>query len=177
MANYANIIPTDMSNGNGVRVSIFFSGCTLHCKNCFNKALWDFNYGKEFTNETLNEILKLLSPRHISGLSVLGGEPLQNVIDVAILCSTVKAKYPNKDIWLWTGFTMDDIFKMMNEIEDKTILESLQVLLSNVDYIVAGPFVDEKKDLTLKFRGSSNQHIYQRTSPYGQIQSDWELIE
>lgn len=145
--NYANIKPVDISNGTGVRVSLFVSGCTHRCKGCFNREAWDFNYGQEFTTDTFNHIIDLLKPDYISGLSLLGGEPLENANYwlVVSLVGAVKYLYPHKTIWLYTGYKWEDIkhFSIFNYI----------------DVVVDGEFKEELKDISLNFRGSSNQRI------------------
>ena len=147
--NYAKINSMDIANGDGIRVSIFFSGCVHHCKNCFNKELWNFNYGKKFTDETLEAVKKALSPQYIKGLSVLGGEPFnQDAEQFFKFIKEIKETYPDKTIWVWTGYKFKDI-------------QNADVL-NYIDYIVDGRFVESKKDLTLRFRGSSNQHIWHK---------------
>lgn len=149
--NYAKINSMDIANGDGIRVSIFFSGCVHHCKNCFNKELWDFNYGKKFTNETTETVRQALSPRYIKGLSVLGGEPFnQDAGEFFEFIKEIKTSYPEKDIWVWTGYSFKDV-------EKADVLEY-------IDYIIDGRFIEEKKDLTLRFRGSSNQHIWHKVN-------------
>ena len=145
--NYSSIRQLDIANGPGCRVSIFVSGCEHRCKNCFNPETWNFNYGKEFTDETLHLILELLKPKHISGLSILGGEPLhprnrQSTLDLVKL---VRAYAPGKSVWLWTGYLWEDV------AED--------LIGSGIDVVVDGKFVEELKDLRLKYRGSSNQRV------------------
>ena len=149
--NYADIKQYDVANGPGVRVSLFVSGCTHCCKGCFNEEAWDFNYGNPFTKEQSDLILKYLAPDYVAGLSVLGGEPLepQNFGEVTKLLRQVKETYPDKNIWLYTGYLFDQIVK--NKDYDE--------LLSFLDYLVDGEFEEENKKLTLAFRGSSNQRI------------------
>lgn len=147
--NYANIKTFDISNGAGVRVSLFVSGCTRHCKECFNEEAWDFNYGKKFTYETMDYILNLLRSTFIDGLSVLGGEPFEpdNVKTVYEIIKRVKEVYPKKDIWVWSGYTFE------------YLKEYYAYLFEYIDVLVDGPFIVEEKDITLRFRGSSNQRI------------------
>ena len=154
---YGTIKKSDIANGTGVRVSLFVSGCTHHCKGCFNEETWNFMYGQEFTKETEEEILKLLSPSYVSGLSLLGGEPLEFVNQQALLpfLEEVKRRYPEKTIWCYTGYLFEkDILTHMVPKWKITgrILELLDVL-------VDGPFIEEQKDITLLFRGSSNQRL------------------
>ena len=145
--NYAKIKPVDVANGEGVRVSLFVSGCSHHCKGCFNSELWDYDAGEEFNGEVLIDILQACSPSHIAGLSLLGGEPLDpnNLKLTLLLCRKFKQVYPNKTIWCYTGYEWDRI-KHLD-------------ILKYVDVLVDGKFVQELKDPRLKFRGSSNQRI------------------
>ena len=155
--NYGTIKPTDIANGEGVRVSLFVSGCTHHCPGCFNYVTWDFNYGKPFTKETEDEILNLLSRNYIDGLSLLGGEPMEpcNQRCLVNLVDRFKEKYPNKTLWIYTGYTYDEDLipggKAYCEVTDK--------ILDQCDVMVDGEFVESLKDISLKFRGSSNQRI------------------
>lgn len=155
--NYATIKKTDVANGPGIRVSLFVSGCTHGCKGCFNQEAWDFAYGQEFTPDTMEEILKALSPSYIRGLSVLGGEPLepQNRKQVLQILRTVKEFYPDKDIWCYTGYTYEtDLCKWIEEGDEGTA-----EILSLLNVLVDGEFVEERKNLKLKFRGSENQRL------------------
>lgn len=154
---YADIKVADVANGLGVRVSLFVSGCNHHCKGCFNEDAWNFNYGKEFTEETIEEIIKDLDNPYISGLSLLGGEPLEyeNQKGILPLVKRVKEVYPDKNIWCYTGFTFDrDVINGMCNKWDET-----KELVSYIDVIVDGKFEEDKKSLSLKFRGSKNQRI------------------
>ncbi len=148
--NYATLKKFDIANGPGVRVSLFVSGCRHHCKNCFNKEAWDFNFGRPFTEETENEILTELKKSHITGLSLLGGEPFEpeNRSALISLLKKVKKQFPQKDIWCYTGFT----FEQLTDDDAKE-------LLSLIDVLVDGKFVEELKGADLIFRGSSNQRI------------------
>ena len=154
---YATIKKMDIANGPGVRVSIFVSGCRHHCKGCFNEEAWDFNYGTEFTEDTINEILEALKPNYITGLSLLGGEPFEKENQAALveLTNRVREVYPDKTIWAYSGFLFD------KQIRDKmcTMWEETPKLLKNVDILVDGKFEEENKDPKLFFRGSSNQRI------------------
>ena len=153
--NYADIKEVDIQDGEGVRVSLYVSGCHFHCKGCHNKEAWDFNYGKKFTDETIDRIVNLLDKNYITGLSILGGEPLEPVNQQGLvkLVKTVKDKFPNKNIWCWTGYDFEkDIFgKMYKEFA------FTKELLENIDIIVDGQFEEENKLVDLKFRGSTNQ--------------------
>jgi len=155
--NYADIKIADVANGKGVRVSIFVSGCNHHCKGCFNSQAWDFNYGNEFTEKEIDKIIKELDHSYVSGLSILGGEPLeyQNQKGLLPLVKKVKEKFPEKDIWCYTGYSYDkDVLGNMFENWPES-----KELMSYIDVLVDGKFEEDKKDLNLKFRGSSNQRI------------------
>ncbi len=155
--NFAKIKKCDVANGTGVRVSLFVSGCTHHCKNCFNKEAWDFQYGNEFTEKEENIILEDLKPNYISGLSLLGGEPFEHVNQqrLAPFIKKVKQQFPNKTIWCYTGYLFDkDILGSMLKRYDCT-----REMLKNIDYLVDGEFKEELKDPKLRFKGSSNQRI------------------
>lgn len=145
--NYIKINENDIANGEGVRVSLFVSGCRRRCKGCFNKETWDFNAGKPFTIDTLNILLGALAKQHIAGLSVLGGEPLEqeNIGTLYDILSTVKMWFPEKTIWLYTGYKYEDV-------RDARLLDW-------VDVLVDGEFIEEQKDISLSFRGSRNQRI------------------
>ena len=155
--NYAEIKNCDIANGLGVRVSLFVSGCTHHCKNCFNEVTWDFYYGKVFDEKVEEQILEYLKPNHITGLTLLGGEPMEPSNQRALLpfIKKVKETYPNKDIWMYSGYVFDKELLQ----ESRARCEVTDELLSYIDVLVDGRFVEELKDLSLKFRGSSNQII------------------
>ena len=144
---YNKIRRLDISNGPGLRVAIFMQGCEFKCKNCFNPETHDFNGGQDFTDDTINEILELAKEDRITGLSILGGEPLhpKNIEGTTKLAKAFKEKYPKKSVWLWTGFLFEDL-------KDKEIL-------NYVDVIVDGRFVEKEKDLKLKYCGSRNQRV------------------
>lgn len=155
--NYAKIKECDVANGPGVRVSVFVSGCNHHCKGCFNQEAWDFNYGKEFTQETIDQIIKDLDHDYVEGLSLLGGEPLEynNQKGLLPLVRQVKEKFPDKTIWCYTGFDFEkDVMGKMYNTWDET-----KELISDIDVIVDGKFQEEKKNLSLRFRGSENQRL------------------
>lgn len=155
--NYAELKKFDIANGTGVRVSLFVSGCTHHCKGCFNSEAWSFDFGKKYTDETEQEIIDALAPDYIKGLSLLGGEPFekQNLPVLLELVKKVREKYPSKTIWAYSGYTFED------DIIDKMSHSRSEILpfLRNIDVLVDGEFVEEKKNLSLKFRGSENQRI------------------
>ena len=152
--NYADIRPIDVANGPGIRVSVFVSGCTHHCKECFNPETWDFGYGKPFGETQVEEILGYLSKPYIHGLSILGGEPFepQNQGAVLELVRRVRERFPEKDIWCYSGYLFEDLAAGKVGVHSRILLDLLDVL-------VDGPFVLEKKDLSLRFRGSSNQRL------------------
>ena len=151
--NYGAIKKIDVANGPGVRVSLFVSGCRNHCRGCFNPETWDFNYGQPFTRKTEDEILKGLSPEWIQGLSILGGEPLEpeNRERLLPFVKRVRSIFPEKDIWLYTGYVYESI-------QDEEIMKY-------VDVVVDGPFVEKEKDPRLAFRGSRNQRIIHLKRP------------
>ena len=155
--NYATIKPRDIANGPGVRVSLFVSGCTHHCKGCFNQEAWDFDFGQPFTQEVIDRILEDLSPSFVKGLTLLGGEPFdpRNQPSIVELLRQGKAKYPEKSIWAFSGYLFDrDI--LPGKLGDPTVTREY---LSYLDVLVDGPFVQAKKNLTLRFRGSENQRL------------------
>ena len=155
--NYAAIKNCDIANGPGVRVSLFVSGCRHRCKGCFNEVAWDFDYGEKFTEDTINSILEMLQPEYVKGLTLLGGEPFEpeNQADLVALLRRVRKEYPNKSIWAFSGFLFDkDI--LGKKTGDWNITKEF---LGYLDVLVDGPFVQSQKDLTLRFRGSSNQRI------------------
>lgn len=155
--NYADIKRVDVANGEGVRVSVFVSGCNHHCEGCFNRCAWDFNYGNKFTDEEIDKVINYLDHDYISGLSLLGGEPLepQNQEGLLPLVRKVKEKFPNKNIWCYTGFDFE------KDVVGKMAQESVvsNELIKYLDVVVDGKFEQDKKDLKLRFRGSSNQRI------------------
>ena len=153
--NYADMKQYDVANGPGVRVSLFVSGCTHHCKECFNPETWDFAYGKPFTKETIQKILKYMEPDYIKGLTLLGGEPFEHVNQQGLLplVKAVRKTYPKKNIWCFTGydFEKDILGRMVTEWEET------KKLLSYIDVLVDGEFMIDQKDLGLVFKGSANQ--------------------
>ena len=159
--NYGRINDNDVANGEGIRVSLFVSGCRNHCKGCFNEETWDFNYGKPFTEKEAAHILKVLDNPYIQGLTILGGEPFEeeNQPEVADLIRKVREKFgESKDIWMYTGYIVHKDLV----IGDRKHTEYTDFILENVDVIVDGPFIEEQKDLTLRFKGSKNQRILTR---------------
>lgn len=146
---YNKIRKMDISNGPGVRISIFMQGCTFNCKNCFNPETHDFNGGVEFTDETINKVLSLANHEYVKGLSILGGEPMHpvNIGGTTKLVKTFKDKYPDKNIWVWSGFLYEDIMERNKEV------------FNYIDVLVDGQFKEELHGPTLKWRGSSNQRV------------------
>ena len=145
---YNKIRKMDISNGEGIRVSIFMQGCTFNCKNCFNPETHDFKGGKKFTDETIEKVLELCDDEHIAGLSILGGEPMHpdNIEGTTLLSKRFKEKFPNKNIWVWSGFKFEEYLKYKE-------------VLKYIDVLIDGQYVDELRDPTLKWRGSSNQRV------------------
>jgi anaerobic ribonucleoside-triphosphate reductase activating protein len=167
---YASIRNLDISNGEGVGVSFFVQGCPFHCKNCFNSETWDFNGGKEWTEETKNKFMELINRPYIKRVSFLGGECLadQNLDEILKLVKQIRISYPKKTIWLYTGFCWNDIMCSFAGLQadcvvlDKKDIEAWEKrrkIISNIDVLVDGEYIDEQKDLTLKWMGSKNQHV------------------
>lgn len=156
--NYIKIYKTSITDGPGVRVSLYVSGCRNHCKGCHNPESWDFNFGKEFTQETLNELLDALKHDYIAGLTICGGEPMEeeNQKVIVNIVKKVKEVYPNKSIWCYTGYEFEDL-----KPKGKKYTEYTYDILNNIDVIITGPFVLELRDITEnnKWRGSTNQKI------------------
>lgn len=167
---YASIRSLDISNGEGVGVSLFVQGCDRHCFNCFNSDTWDFNGGKEWTEETKNKFIKLINRPYINRISVLGGEPLaeQNLDEVLSLIKEIRISFPEKTIWLYTGFEWNQIMDIKviqpifscKDLENKiqNVLKR-QEIIKQCDVLVDGEYIDEQKNLSLKFRGSKNQRV------------------
>jgi len=166
---YAQIRSMDISNGEGVGVSLFVQGCPFHCKNCFNSDTWDFNGGKEWTEETKNKFMELINRPYIKRVSFLGGECLaeQNLDEVLKLVQEIRNSYPDKTIWLYTGFEWNSLMSKICQptFPDKDFERIIEIhkkrkeIISNVDVLVDGEYIDEQKDLSLKFRGSKNQRV------------------
>ena len=154
---YGNIKECEIADGPGVRVSLFVSGCRHHCKGCFNAETWDFNYGKPYTKETEDEIIQLLASDFVQGFTLLGGEPFEpeNQVELVKLLKRIRETYPQKDIWCYTGYLYDvdlpEGGKVHTDVTDE--------MLSYIDVLVEGEFVEAEKDVTLVFRGSRNQRI------------------
>ncbi len=166
---YGEIKNCDIANGEGVRISLFVSGCTHHCKGCFNAETWDFNYGKSFTEEVEDKILEDLKPAYIAGLTLLGGEPFEPVNQRVLVdfVRRVREQYPKKTIWCYTGYTFDTDLAAGGRAHCECTAE----LLGMLDVLVDGEFVEEQKDITLVFKGSSNQRIIdvQKSLKEGQV--------
>ena len=155
--NYSQLIACDIANGEGIRTSLFVSGCTNHCPGCFNQEAQDYNYGQPYTPETEQTILEQISKPYIAGLSILGGDPLcqSNAGLTCLIELTNAVRGLGKTVWLWTGFVWEDVNHFKMSINKALI----KALLHNCDVVIDGPFVEAQKDLTLKYRGSSNQRV------------------
>lgn len=147
--NYHNINHCDMLNGDGIRVSLWTAGCLVHCKKCQNPQTWDFNSGIPFDENALQELYEALNKPYIKGLTLTGGNPLDNVTEILYICRTVKEKFPTKDIWLYSGYTFEQIQESKIGV----------YILEYIDVLVDGPYIDEQRDITLHWVGSSNQRI------------------
>lgn len=168
--NYGNIKNTDIANGTGVRVSLFVSGCRHHCKGCFNPETWSFKYGKEFTKEVEDNLINMLKPNYIKGLTLLGGEPMEpeNQKELVKLLRRIKKELPEKDIWCYSGYTFD---KDLKPETGKVHTEVTDEILSYLNVLVDGEFVEDLKNISLKFRGSTNQRLIdvQKTLSTGDV--------
>lgn len=167
---YSSMRNLDISNGEGVGVSLFVQGCPFHCKNCFNSDTWDFNGGKEWTEKTKNKFMELIDRPYIKRVSFLGGECLadQNLNEVLKLVQEIRISFPEKTIWLYTGFCWNDIMCSFAGLQaDYVVLDKKDIeawekrkeIISNADVLVDGEYIDEQRDITLKWRGSSNQRV------------------
>ena len=154
---YGNIKNFDIANGPGCRVSLFVSGCRNHCPGCFNEETWDFCFGEQYTRETEDRILEYLAPDYIQGLSLLGGDPFEpeNQMELVPLLRRIRAELPNKDIWAYTGYTLE----RLRHAESHPRCEVTDEMLSMIDILVDGPFIQSQKNISLRFRGSENQRI------------------
>ncbi len=155
---YGQIYFNDIANGVGCRTSLFVSGCTHHCEGCFNSATWDFNFGEDFTKENEDEIIESLKPQYINGLTILGGEPMEIVNQKGILplLKRIKEELPDKTIWIYSGYTFEELTDSSNK---RCHGEYTKEILGMIDVLVDGEFVLSKKDISLRFRGSSNQRV------------------
>ena len=169
MSNYFKINKYDSANGEGLRTTIFFTGCECYCKGCFNQDIWDFNCGKEFNKKVYEEKIKPTITKYTAGLSLLGGDPLHpnNIIAVSDLIDWFRQDFPNKNIWIWTGYTYEELMKRCASGNE----DDLNWLLCSIDVLVDGRFELDKRDLNLKWRGSSNQRVIdmQKTLDKGEI--------
>lgn len=158
--NYMQIDKTSISNGLGVRTVLWCAGCSIHCPGCHNPSTWGFNSGKPFNKETKRELFKMLDKPYIKGITFSGGNPLDSFPEVFTLCKEIKETFPTKDIWLYSGYTFEDITETM-----------MSMVLEYVDVLVDGPYIAEQRDITLAFRGSANQRIInvQETLKQGKI--------
>lgn len=154
--NYAKINKNDIANGIGIRVTLFVSGCTHYCKGCFNQEAWDFEFGEPFTQAVQTELLAAIEPSYISGLTLLGGEPMEPQNQRALLpfLKAMKGKYPQKTVWCYSGYTLEELTG-----NSRARCEVTDEMLSLIDILVDGRFVEELKDISLRFRGSSNQRL------------------
>lgn len=162
--NYAQIRSMDISNGEGIGVSLFVQGCDFHCKNCFNSETWEFSKGQEWNDKTKNQFLKLIEPPFIQRVSILGGEPLhpKNVQNVLKIVDEIRVSYPTKNIWLYTGYTWEQIMHpVITDInsEQLKMLQMRKELVSKCNVLIDGRYVDELRDISLHWRGSSNQRV------------------
>lgn len=174
--NYATIKNCDIANGPGVRVSLFVSGCTHHCRGCFNEIAWDFDYGQPFTQQTIDQILEMLKPAYIKGITLLGGEPFepQNQPALVELLRQIKSAYPEKTVWAYSGYLFDKHI-LPGKLGDPAVTREL---ISYLDVLVDGPFILEQKNLSLRFRGSSNQRLIHVPASLGRgevvLWEDWQ---
>ena len=178
--NYAQIRSMDISNGEGIGVSLFVQGCDFHCKNCFNSETWEFSKGQEWNDKTKNQFLKLIEKPFIQRVSILGGEPLhpKNVQNVLKIVDEIRVSYPTKNIWLYTGYTWEHIMHpVITDInsEQLKMLQMRKELVSKCDVLIDGRYIDELRDVSLHWRGSSNQRVInvQETLKQNQI-ALWE---
>lgn len=169
LMNYANIKYYDIANGEGVRTSLFVSGCRHHCKECFNQKAWDFKYGNEFNTAVENDIISSLEPYYIEGLTLLGGEPMEVENQEVLLpfLKRVRDKYPNKSIWVYSGFTFEEL---MGITPSRAATGTAKEILQLCDVLVDGRFILEEKDISLQFRGSRNQRLIDLKSTFAQNQ-------
>lgn len=155
---YAAIRPIDVSNGEGIGVALFVQGCSIHCKGCFQPETWDFNGGQEFTQETKEKIFNYLRQPGITRFTILGGEPLEwcNLFELSKLINQVREKFPHIKIWLYSGYTAE---QLAERIREQPKIHYLKYILNNIDVLIDGPFIEEEKDLGLKWCGSRNQQV------------------
>lgn len=160
---YADYYDCDICNGNSVGMSLFVSGCPIHCPGCFNADIWDFNSGKEWTQEVEEKFLDLVGRDYIKRVSFLGGSPLceENVFDVSQLIGKIRERYPDKEIWVYTGYTWETINTeiSIDNLDKSIVYASRMFVLNNINVLVDGQFLSNEKDISLAFRGSRNQRI------------------
>lgn len=158
---YAQITPFEVCNGKGAGVSLFVQGCQFHCKGCFNSDAWDFNGGKEWTEEVKNNFFEIIDKPYIKRVSILGGEPLanQNISEVYKLIVDIKMKFPDKKVWLYTGYTWDSLFYDEDNLKEICNDQIRRSILIGCDVVVDGRYIEALRDVTLKFAGSSNQRV------------------
>ena len=156
--NYAQVFNCDIANGPGCRTSVFVSGCTHHCKECFNAVAWDFQYGKPFSKEVQDELIEMSRPDYIDGFTFLGGEPMESANQKALrpFIERIRKEFPDKDIWIYSGYTYEELTDPDNK---RCHTEDTDAILSMCDVLVDGEFQIDKKDIPLRFRGSSNQRV------------------
>lgn len=171
--NYASIREMDISNGESIGVALFVQGCHFHCKNCFNSETWDFNGGKEWTEDIKNKFLKLIDKPYINRISILGGEPLadENVENILKLVNEIRISFPNKNIWIYSGYTFEEMQLLYKGIDQESMRfnkynKMRQDILKSCDVLVDGRYIDSERDITLKWRGSKNQRVIDLKKTY-----------
>ncbi len=171
--NYASIREMDISNGESIGVALFIQGCHFHCKNCFNSETWDFNGGKEWTEDIKNKFLKLIDKPYINRISILGGEPLadENVENVLKLVNEIRISFPNKNIWIYSGYTFEEMQVLSKGLDQESMRfnkynKMRQDILKSCDVLVDGRYIDSERDITLKWRGSKNQKVIDLKKTY-----------
>lgn len=171
--NYASIREMDISNGESIGVALFVQGCHFHCKNCFNSETWDFNGGKEWTEDIKNKFLKLIDKPYINRISILGGEPLadENVENVLKLVNEIRISFPNKNIWIYSGYTFEEMQLLSKGLDQESMRfnkynKMRQDILKSCDVLVDGRYIDSERDITLKWRGSKNQRVIDLKKTY-----------
>lgn len=171
--NYASIREMDISNGESIGVALFVQGCHFHCKNCFNSETWDFNGGKEWTEDIKNKFLKLIDKPYINRISILGGEPLadENVENVLKLVNEIRISFPNKNIWIYSGYTFEEMQLLSKGLDQESMRfnkynKMRQDILKSCDVLIDGRYIDSERDITLKWRGSKNQRVIDLKKTY-----------
>lgn len=171
--NYASIREMDISNGESIGVALFVQGCHFHCKNCFNSETWDFNGGKEWTEDIKNKFLKLIDKPYINRISILGGEPLadENVENILKLVNEIRISFPNKNIWIYSGYTFEEMQLLSKGLDQESMRfnkynKMRQDILKSCDVLVDGRYIDSERDITLKWRGSKNQRVIDLKKTY-----------